>query len=39
MCVIAAFDALDIFMVGLATTVLFINETDFPMRIVSGTVG
>ena len=39
MCVIAAFDALDIFMVGSPTTALFINETDFPMRIVSGTVG
>lgn len=25
--------------IGSATTVLFINETDFPMRIVSGTVG
>ena len=35
----AAFDAVGIFMLGSATTVLFINETDFPMRIVSGTVG
>ena len=26
-------------MVGSATTVLFINETNFPMRIVSGSVG
>ena len=26
-------------MVGSATTVLFVNETDYPMRIVSGTVG
>lgn len=37
--VLAAFDAIGIFMVGSATTVLFINETDYPMRIVSGTVG
>lgn len=34
----AALDALRIH-VGPATTVVFINETDFPMRIVSGTVG
>lgn len=32
-------DALGMFMFGSATTVLFVNETDFPMRIVSGTVG
>lgn len=37
--VIAAFDAIGVFMVGSATTVLSINETDYPMRIVSGTLG
>ena len=34
--------ALDYFLparIGSATTAIFINETDFPMRIVSGTVG
>lgn len=36
--ILAALDNVGI-VIGSATTVLFINETDFPMRIVSGTVG